>query len=895
MRKKIFLLIFSFLIFFLFPAELEKYRLSLSFYNDGFFEQAENCLKEFIKEYPDSVYYKKAIFYLSLSQISLKKYNDSIKNLLFLLKDKNFEYYNDVLYYLSVNYFIIDNFEDSEAFCKIFLNNYKNKDERLEKILYISIINNINLKFIDYALNLSKEYFEAREFKLYRYDIQKYLANYFMENKIYSKALQIYEIMFMEKSFNEFEERLINYNYILCLSMQNKNKEAIDFFNNRIKYYDEGIYKILGDIFLKEKDYKKAVSIFEEIYNNSKDKDILYKIGLIYIEQKDYKRAIEVLGKKQEFFYEILGELYYKIGENSKSYSYLTLVDNNKLNNQNFVLKFKLAVEFKDSKNIKEFYNNLERIKSLNDLEKNPVLYKLGEFFYNEREYKKADEIFRIWLTYFINDVNYDKVLYMRGVILKRENNFKEAIVEFTKIQKIKKMDEVYFESFVEKGESFFQLREYHSAIECYNVYLSNKKYRSREKEVELQLGNAYYNIKKYKEAYISYSSYIQKWGERNDVLDRIANSLLKAENYDELIVYFKDRKNKGELPEYLIFYANYKKNNFLEVINNFKSYNNTTSQYYIDIAYLSVLSRFQSNNYENFLEEVERVINNLKKYKDISKVTTLYKEYFKSFIRINELNHAYNLFKNPDNEIIFYMGETLQKYLYFKESSLFFDKIIDNNYFQTLPEKNIITMIDSFIMIDNIERVKVLFEFLFLKYGIKKDYIGKYISFAVKNNNKELLSLATENKFISDYILFSKEYIENKNIDNYINNLKKIVNKLKPDDVLAMDILLEIVRIEYSRKNYKEVINIVSKIPEKKLLEVSPEFRFLLSYSYYNLNEENKAIEEFLKIYYLYSYDYYWVEKSIKAILSIYKTNNEIEKLEKVKRMFEDKFFKLR
>lgn len=889
------ILFLSFNIFLLFSNELQKYKLSLSFYNDGFFEQSENSFKEFIKEYPESVYKNKSLFYLSLSQIKLKKNFDAIKNFLVLSNNKDFEYYSDVIYYLAITYFLVDDFNNSEKFAKESLSIYNKKDSIREKVLYVSILNNINLNKLDYALKLSKEYFETIEFKSYRYDIQKYLSNYFMENNLYFLALQIYETILIERS--GVDEKLIKHNYLLCLAMLNRNRDAIDFFYKRINYYDEEVYTLIGDILFKEREYKRAIDVFERVYNNSNKKEILYKIGLIYIEQKEYKKAIDAFQRKREEFLDMLSDLYYRIGDNKKSYEYLLKIDNNNLDDRIFIIKFKLAIEFNDKKIIREFYNYLDRIKKLSDKEKNPFLYKLGEFFYNDKDYKKSDDVLRIWLTYFLNDPNYDKVLYMRGVILKKNNNYNDAIVEFSKIQKLKKMDEIYYESFVEKGECYFLLMEYHSAIECYKVYLNNKKYLLRARETELQLGNAYYNIKRYKDAYLTYVNYIKKWGEKKEIFDKIANSLLKSENYDEIILFFKDRKNTGEFSEYLMFYANYKKSNFLNVINDFRNYTNIKSQYYIDIAYLSVLSRFQINNYESFKEETDRVIYNIKNHSDKDKINSLYKEYFKSFVRINELSLAYRLFKDPENEIIFYMAETLYKYLYFKESGELFNRIVVNNYYKNLTEKNIMTMIDCFIRLEDKEKVKILFDFLFAKFGEKREYIVKLFSFAVSINEIEFIRpyLFHNNKIFSDYANYSIKYTESKNRDEYINNLKKIVNISKIDDLFATGILLEIVRLEYLNKNYKEVISIVSKIPEKKLLEVSPEFRFLMAYSYYYLNEENKSIEEFLKIFYLYSFDFYWVEKSIKSILDIYRKSNNEEKYQQVKKMFEDKFFKLR
>ncbi|MBP7552591.1 MAG: hypothetical protein KA885_04135, partial [Spirochaetes bacterium] len=97
--RLLFIISFFFVVFGVFSNELQDYNLSLSYYKDGFYEIAEKSFLEFIDNNPSSTYKSKALYYLSLSQIKTNKIKESVGNLSKISNDKNFEYYNEVVYY----------------------------------------------------------------------------------------------------------------------------------------------------------------------------------------------------------------------------------------------------------------------------------------------------------------------------------------------------------------------------------------------------------------------------------------------------------------------------------------------------------------------------------------------------------------------------------------------------------------------------------------------------------------------------------------------------------------------------------------------------------------------------------------------------------------------------
>lgn len=889
------ILFISFLILFpsiIFCDEKGDFNLSLSFFNDGYYDLAEQNFNEFLGKYTNSIYKKRVLFYLGISKIELKKYKEALDIFELLKDDKELNFYRDLEYYLALLYTQNKEYTKSMEYIEELLTNEKDK-KKVEKISYLQIKNYLLLGNTKEALKKSKDYFENNHYQRYRNEISALLINHFMKNKDYYNAKQVIENVIAQKN-DENTKKNIYHNYLITLRELKKNDEALVFFSKNIDYYDKDVYSLIADIYYNNNQKYESLDILKKIFKNNKTLEVLKKIITIQIELGNFDDSI-ILLEKESRDHELnllLGELYYKKKEYDKAYDILNKIDIRTYNNIALILYFKISLSLNKRDSIKKYFNNIDILSNLTDSERENILYKLAETFYTDKEYDKTSIVLEKYLNEFQNTDNYETILFINGICLKNIKKYDEAVIEFSKIHKKGKKDEIYFESFVEKGEIFFALQEYKSAIENYKQYLDNRNYLTRKKEVLLQLGNCYYNIKNYKLSYNTYKKYLNEYEDNEFIENKIAYSLLKDENYSEIISYFDKKQNKYDFSNYLIILSYYKLNQYSNVIE--KSATLLISDkftYYSDVAYLNVLSRIEINNFEG-IDNLYRMIKINLKPDDITTLA-IEKEIFKIYVKTGYVDKAEELFnKVKDIEMIYFIGETLFNSLYIENASVYFKKILNN--LSMLKQKDLLIIIDCFIQMNDFENSLMVIDYI-LKEDKNNIYLLlKKVDIILNMPKDKYDDNILENSLINEYYMAKKEYIYN---DNYLKYRDFLLNKLNThtlDNIYDQKMFLEYIKLEYNNNNFKEVINNILKVPEKVINGLTPEIKFILAESYLNLNDEPKALIEYLKIFYIYPYDTYWVTTSIKAVLNIYEKNNDKEKYDKTIRMFEDKYFKL-
>ncbi|HOV14762.1 MAG TPA: hypothetical protein PK771_10790, partial [Spirochaetota bacterium] len=154
----------------LFTDERDDFKVGYSFFQDEYFDLAEQNLLEFLSKYKNSIYEKKVIFYLGLSFLEQKKYKEALNTLAKLKDDKSFEYADDIDYYLSLLYAQNNDYNNSLKSIEKVLKNEKDQT-KIEKIIFLSIQNYIKLNNPKIALQKSKEYFENSSFTIYKNEI----------------------------------------------------------------------------------------------------------------------------------------------------------------------------------------------------------------------------------------------------------------------------------------------------------------------------------------------------------------------------------------------------------------------------------------------------------------------------------------------------------------------------------------------------------------------------------------------------------------------------------------------------------------------------------------------------------------------------------------------------
>lgn len=900
MTRLLFLISFFIVATALFSNELQDFNLSLSYYKDGFYEIAEKSFLEFIDKNPSSTYKSKALYYLSLSQIKINKIKESVGNLSKISNDKNFEYYNEAVYYLILGLFLSgDNAKSENAMINLDSGSFS--EERKEKLLYISIVNNINLNNKKASLSKSKTYFETAKYKKYRYEIQKYLLNYFITNEDYQNALQIFEVALLENNYPKTDQTFLYYNYVLSLSKLNRYEELIYFVNKYIDFFDADIYKIFADALYETKKYNESINILNIIRkNNAQDMNIIKKIAVIYIELNKLLEAIDTLepySDNNKEFIQILCDLYYRINNPDKCYYYLSKQSFGELNDVNLRIFFNMANYFDKQDDILLFYDNIDKVDKFSSKDRNQVLYKIAEVLYNRKIYDKCAFILDKWLKEFSDDVNYDKMLMMKSITLKNDKQYEKAIIELSRIQKLKKKDALYYESFVEQGELYFTLREYHSAINCYNEYLNSKDYNERKKEVLLQLGNSYYNIKDFNNSYKIYVEYANIYGYSESLYVKIANSLIKSEKYAELLKYFSDKTDIGDYCEYLIVYSNYKLNDYEKTVKLAKFNKNST--YLLDSLYLSVLSRAQNKYFDNIEEEYSQIKRFLSE-KDpakYDKVVAIKKEYFRLFVKLNKISNLNNFFSIETKEIIYFQGRAFDNNLYYEEAQVYYNKLLNDKTYKNLSENELSAIFDFYKKINDLDSSLLVVDALLSKIYHEKFVTEKFDLLIEKKDVKaasEVLNNERAQAF-KDYFQVCLTFEESGNKNEYKKGLLKLINNKKINNFLSKHILLKYLKFEFNDNNYNTVLKYITKISDDEFVNLSPELKYLEGLSYYNIGDEKSAIQIFLKMFYMYSQYPYWVEKAIRQVISIYSKSGDTERVNKTIEMFEDKFFKLR
>ncbi|OHD10935.1 MAG: hypothetical protein A2086_16485 [Spirochaetes bacterium GWD1_27_9] len=895
-KKIVFFIVFVLFLSNVFSSELDDYRVALSFYKDGFYELAEKNLSDFVENNKDSVFTKKALFFIALSRLNLKKYSDAIKNLLELKKEKNFDYEKDIDYYLALAYNKILNYNDSEKYLNKALSYIEDKN-RIEKLIFLSIQNNLNLKNTNIALKKSKEYFEDNNFQKYKKEVKIFLTNYFLEEKDFNNLKQVLFSMLEETNKNEEKQKIFK-NYLICLKELKEYDNVIDFFYKNIDYYDKEIYLLTSDVYIVKKNYNEAIDLLNKIYKNEKDNQILKKIGILYIESHKLKESIKIFEKitndKESSL--ILADLYYKTGDKEKSYNLFKKVGINSLEADYFSLFFKICVELQKSQDIMDYFNFLDRISFLKEDLRKTILYKVGEVCYNEKNYKNASIVLDKWVLEFGNDKDIDKVLFMQGICQKNAKEYDKAIISFSELQKIGNKNEIYYESFVEKGETHFILQEYKFAIENYKQYLQNKVTDKRKKEVLLQLGNSYFNIKNYKESYKVYKEYALKYEDNEYIQNKIAISLLRAENYKEIVQYFEKKKNQNDYQKYLITFAYYKIGDYDNaIIQSDLLLGSKNNPYYQDIVYLNVLSLQEKNQFDKVISNFDLIEKNIKLQNNKQKNIVILKEFFKIFIKIGNLEQGERVFEeNVSLEAKFYKADIYLRNIYLTESkTIFLDLIKDS--LNKFDNKQLLTMFECFNYTQNFTEANLVLDFLIANNKDETLILKKLNILKMQNDVEGIDKLASsiDKDYLKEYIFATKNYLQKNDYDEFKNYL---IDKLKNRDVenyFTKELLLTLVKLNFDNKKYKETIENIEKIPEKVINSLSPEFKYLLALSYLNIDDEKKALLELLKIFYVYSYDNYWVYQSVKKVLEIYQKKSDTDKYNKTLKMFEEKYFK--
>jgi TolA-binding protein len=885
--------------------ERDQYRLVLDFYRDGFIDLAESSARDFISTYPDSIYKREVTYHLAMCLVAKKVYSEALTWFTRLADDKSWKRYSDVCYFGALSSQATGNNELAAQWTARALKVVE-KPARVEKLHYFSIVNAAALGQNERALSEALEYFETPGWNRYRLEIETILINHFIKTRDYRNAVQVAEIMLSEKQLDKNNESIVQYNYLLSLRELKRYDKADKWFKSLSVDPGYQVILLMADIYTDQEKFPESAALLEKAWTDSRDEIVLLNLAKVMLSWQGPGKALAVMeragGKKIDP--EFMADLYYRTGNLLSCYSLLSSMDVESLTAESLLLLFASSVELEKWKTISAMYTVREKFKVLPDDRRVNMLYVLGETLYNRRERARAETVFKEWLAEFTGDDRIDKVLFMLGTVQKELGRRQSAVVTFTRIQKMRRKDDLYYESFVEKGELLFALYEYHAAIEQYKVYLSGQKQGARRREVMLQAGNASYNIRKYDDASYYYSMYSREYG-NSDFIDRkIGNTLLRQEKYKDVQKRFSGREKTSDYIAYLLVYSSYKEEAYVEAVKQSRLRNlPVTSDYYWDVLYLTIYCLNELQQYQDIIKEYSELsrkgtLSNSSGFKPeiLKKRQSINELFFMVLVKMGELELAESVFKSSESiDILVYQATVFYRNLYFNKAHSWFMRAVNIAGLDKIERSVLFLIIENSLFRDDFDTAGRVVDFLIEREGTSVSLVVKKVELLSRSGNSEGLAAFSKklvNNDMARWVTLHYNYALKGSVSDFRRGLSSLVEGRDIEKSLTQAVMLDFIRLEYRQGRYKEVLKLLAKIPDSVLNRVSAEFKYLEARSLQKIGKESKALAEYLKIYYLFSFDTYWVEKSIQNVLEIYADGGETDKYNKTRKMFETKYF---
>lgn len=351
---------------------------------------------------------------------------------------------------------------------------------------------------------------------------------------------------------------------------QQKYADIVNYTTGIIDDVDEDhqpeLAKIIGDSYFHLNEFEKAIPYLERYHNSKglKSNEDNYLLGYCYYNAGEFEKAIPYLEKAskgkdelaQNAFYH-LSDCYVRTDNKEKArlaFEAASEMDfNDKIKEDALFNYAKITYELSYSpfsETIKAFdkyislYPNSER--------NNSAYQYLVEVYMVTKNYEDAiKSIEKIEVKNASINKAYQRVTFFRGLELFNDRDYNSAIVSFDKTMQQSSDRELKARAMYWRAESLYRLGDFNSAINQYSQFLLTPGAYSLEefKVANYNLAYAYFELEDYNKANSSFRKYLSaNEGVRSekvaDALNRLGDCYFLERNYDEAIQYYRQSNN---------------------------------------------------------------------------------------------------------------------------------------------------------------------------------------------------------------------------------------------------------------------------------------------------------------------------------------------------------------
>jgi TolA-binding protein len=488
-----------------------------------FNEDAEYLTFRFVGENPESPLVNEAYFNLAGYFYARKRWRNSIEYYLKVNPDRlTMEEWSEYYFKKGYAYFSVDDYENAKTTF------YHIKD--------------VDTKYTPPAVY--------------------YYSHIHYEEKNYQTALNGFLRLTSDATFGP----VVPYYIVHIYYLQGRYKEIIDFAPGIInKVTDKRlaeVARITAEAYAELGQYKESLPYYKTYLDSAKTvtKEDKYQVGYANYKAGEYDEAVSILGS--------ISSTDNRLGQNAAYYladCYLKLNDK-----QNARLAFQSASRSDYDPAIQQdaLFNYALITYELSNDPFNEAIRAFQDFIDRYPESKRIQEAYRFLIQSYLNARNYrlamesieksdirsdemkqayQKIAFYRGIELYNNQQYADAIRHFDKSLKFGSFDQTLTsKAYYWKGESYFKLNDYQSAISAYTQFRNTPiAYTLDEFDLlDYDMGYAYFRQKNYAKAIESFRKFIDGAGnamtnERADALNRIGDCFYAQSEYYPAADYY--------------------------------------------------------------------------------------------------------------------------------------------------------------------------------------------------------------------------------------------------------------------------------------------------------------------------------------------------------------------
>lgn len=433
-------------------------------------------------------------------------------------------------------------------------------------------------------------------------------------------------------------------------SAENKFVDAEEYFKDAIankrtnQFYVNTLYS-LGQVYEKTNEFKKAIELYDEILTYHKQNEIAplaqFRIGISYFNLKDYDNAILELSdnqinsldiEKQNEAKYFLAVSHARLNELSDAKEILTQLVKKSTNKDflNRVLFSQAWIDFQQNKYQDAYVVFDSLYKNSSDSIKILSLFWSGECQRYLGNSKKADEIFKKFLSDYPENRLASKAQLSRGVVYFNENNSKIAEESLqnailsndipTKVKALILLGELRL-----NNNLFSEAKRYFNEAKSFNIV--NQELQNR---INLGLGVTNYYLKNYSDA----EKYLEQVNKNDKTFETDKVNFYLAE------VYFYEGKYVAALKFYNLVKSNDKLINRQTLLGKAYTYFNSKDFRNAIETFDDYIARYPND--KNINEIKLRLADSYYGSKNFEKAASLYQQ-----LLLND--------KNLDNDLAYY------------------------------------------------------------------------------------------------------------------------------------------------------------------------------------------------------------------------------------------------